>query len=214
MQLIQNKLLSSTLAGSLALLFVASLAGCSKTTPPPPPEESTSIAYKEGEAGLISVDTIKMSMKVVSINAAERALTLLGSDGEESTINVGPEALNFDQIKTGDMVNITLIEETVIAVFLADEAIPEEGSAGMVMLAAKGAKAGGVAVGTTIVTANVIAIDQPNHTAVLQFKDGSTRTVPVREDVDLSKYKIGEQVVFRFTVAVVISLQKQEASGN
>lgn len=52
-----------------------------------------------------------------------------------------------------------------------------------------------------------MAIDLEKHTATLKFEDGTAKTFPVRSDVDLSKGKIGEQVVFRITEMIAISVE-------
>ena len=75
-------------------------------------------------------------------------------------------------------------------------------------LAPKGAKPGGIMAETTQVTAKVTAIDAEHHKATLQFEDGTTRTVAVRPDVDLSKRKVGEKVVIRTTEALAIPVEK------
>jgi len=49
------------------------------------------------------------------------------------------------------------------------------------------------------IVASVKSIDSANRTAILQFSDGQTRTVHVRPDVDLSRYKVGDSVVIRVT---------------
>jgi hypothetical protein len=38
--------------------------------------------------------------------------------------------------------------------------------------------------------------------------DGTTKTIPVRKDVDLTKYAAGDEVVFRVTEAMAISVEK------
>lgn len=43
--------------------------------------------------------------------------------------------------------------------------------------------------------------------AILQFEDGSTRTVAVRPDVDLGKRKVGDRVVIRTTEALAITVR-------
>jgi len=61
---------------------------------------------------------------------------------------------------------------------------------------------------TTQVTAKVTAINAEQHTATLQFEDGSTRKVAVRPDVDLSKRKVGDKVAIRTTEALAIRVVK------
>jgi hypothetical protein len=79
-----------------------------------------------------------------------------------------------------------------------------------VLLAPKGARPGGLAAGTTTVTAKVTAIDQKKRTATLRFEDGSTKTFPVRSDVDLKQRKVGEQVTFRVTERIAINVEKPQ----
>ena len=194
----------------LALLPAAmlTLTSCSSTPTPPPPAEGTSrSAYQEGVPGGVIVNSLKVSARVTAIDKADRKLTLLGPDGEKSTVTVGPEAVNFDQIRVGDLVNATVTEQLVVS--LKDKDAPSVGGeSGVVMLAPKGARPGGLAAGTTTVMAKVMAIDQKKRTATLRFEDGSTKTFPVRSDVDLKQRKVGEQVTFRVTEKIAIDVEK------
>ena len=61
---------------------------------------------------------------------------------------------------------------------------------------------------TRQVTATVVGIDLEKRTATLGFQDGSTKAFPVRSDIDLSKHKVGEQVVFRITEMIAIRIEK------
>jgi hypothetical protein len=61
---------------------------------------------------------------------------------------------------------------------------------------------------TVQVTAKVTAIDLKNHKATLQFPDGTTKKIAVRKDVDLTKQKVGDEVVLRCTEALAISVEK------
>jgi hypothetical protein len=161
----------------------------------------------EGVAGGAVVQTSQLTATVVAINKASRRVTLLSADGIKQTVKVGPEAINFDQIRLGDTLKVEVTQELVVKMAAPGESA-DDGGAAVVALAPKGAKPGGVMAETTQTTAKVAAIDQQKRTATLQFQDGSTRTVPVRSDVDLSKYKVGDQVVFRVTEMVAITLGK------
>jgi hypothetical protein len=61
-------------------------------------------------------------------------------------------------------------------------------------------------------TAKVTAMDAEKHKATLQFEDGSTETVPVRPDVDLSRRKVGDKVVIHSTEALAIRIVKPQAN--
>ena len=89
----------------------------------------------------------------------------------------------------------------------ADET-PTDGGAQLVALAPKGAKPGAIMAETTRITAKVAAIDTEHRKATLQFEDGSRRTVPVRDDVDLGKRKVGDTVVIRITESLAIQVAR------
>jgi hypothetical protein len=192
---------------TLALLFAALCFLIACATPPPPGTTNTTVAVAEGVPGGIFVNTVEVSARVTAIDTTKRKLTLLLPDGEKTTVKVGPEAVNFDQIRSGDLIKATLTEELVV--YLDEEgASGPDGSAAVVALAPKGAKPGGVVAEAIQVTATVAAIDASNRTATLRFEDGHTKTFPVRADIDLSQRKVGDKVVFLVTEVIAISLEK------
>lgn len=159
-----------------------------------------------GIPGGAVVRTYELTATVTAMDRAARTLTLLGPDGIKQTVKVGPEAVNFDQIHAGDRLEITMVEQLVIFVASEGEA-PSDAAAQMVALAPEGAKPGGIMAETTQLTAKVTALDPEHHRATLEFEDGSTRTVPVRRDVDLGQREVGEKVVIRLTEAVALKVK-------
>jgi hypothetical protein len=206
---VRHEPLTAIVVSILALLFVGllTLTACSPTSPPPPAKETRSTDIQEGVPGGVIVNTLDVSARVTAIDTSNRKVTLLGPDGDKFTFKVRPEAVNFDQIRVGDLVNATVTEELVV--YLDEEgASAPDGSAAVVALAPKGAQPGGLVAETVQVTAKVIAIDQTNRTATLQFEDGSSKTLRVRDDIDLSRRKVGEKVVFQVTEMIAISVEK------
>jgi hypothetical protein len=191
----------------LLLAALCFLMACTTTSPPPAPTGESTAAMAEGVPGGVFVNTVEVKAKVTAVDTTKRKLTLLLPDGEETTVKVGPEAANFNQIQTGDLVTATLTEETVV--YLDEEGSDTtDGAAAMVALAPKGAQPGGLVAATFQVTARVAAIDATNRTATLRFEDGRTETFPVRADIDLSQRKVGEKVVFLITEMVALSVEK------
>ena len=191
----------------LAATAFVILTACSTTSPPPAPAGQSAAAIQPGVPGGVFVNTMEVSARVTAIDKAKRKVTLLAPDGKKYPVKVGPEAVNFDQIKVGDLVKATVTEELVI--FLDGEGAPaDEGVAGVVALAPKGAQPGGLVAQTAQVIGTVTAIDRTKRTATLRFDDGTTKTFPVREDIDLSKHEVGERVVFRVTEMIAISVEK------
>jgi hypothetical protein len=180
----------------------------STSTLPPAPEGGSAVVFEEGIPGGIIVNTVEVTARVIAIEYASRKATLEGPDGKTFDIKAGPEAVNFDQAQVGDLLKVTVTEELVAYLDKEGKSLPD-GSAAMVGLAPKGAKPGGVIAETTQVTATIIAIDSGARTATLQFEDGSSKTFPVRDDIDLTQYKAGEKVVFLITEMIAISVEKQ-----
>lgn len=193
---------------SVLVLAVWVLPGCASDPEPPPPPEATRVAaYDEGVPGGVMVETLQVSARVTAIDRAQRRVTLLGPDGDELQVKVGPAAANFDRIDVGDTVQVTLTEELVIAIGDAASA-QDDGSAAVVALAPVGAKPGGVVVETTRITGTVTAIDEQARIATLRFEDGSIRSFPVRDDVDLSQRRVGETVVFQVTERIALEVRE------
>lgn len=207
-KVIQPFILVSFVAALFALTACSTTSPTEKVTSLPAPEGSTSAAIKEGVPGGVFVNTVDVSAKITAIDAANRKVTLLGPDGKEFTVTVGPEAANFDQLRVGDLLNATVTEELVV--FLGEESsAASDGAAAVVALAPKGEQPGGVVAETMQVTATIKAIDPTRRTATLELEDGSSQTFPVRDDIDLSKRSVGEKVVFQVTEMIAISVEKQ-----
>ncbi|BBO74843.1 hypothetical protein DSCW_22600 [Desulfosarcina widdelii] len=215
---------------TMAVMLAAALIFSACTTPPPPPSPKggSSAAFETGVPGGVMVNTVEISARVTDIDYTRRTVVLLGPDGEKKHIAVGPQAVNFDQIRVGDLVKAHVTEELVVGLIEESTVVPEgkaltslgymdteevepmpDGAAGVVALAARGAQPGGLVAGTVRMIATVVAIDPVMRTAKLKFKDGRTRTFPVRDDIDLSRHQVGERVLFQITEMIAISVEKQ-----
>lgn len=194
------------------MLMAAALltfSSCSSVSLPPPTAVTTTTAYAEGIPGGVMVNAIEMSARVSAIDHVKRTATLLRSDDTSFTVKAGPEVINFDQIGLGDLVNLAMIEE--IAVYSQDAKAPAvDQSAVLVARAPKGAAPGGLMADTVQTVATVTAIDTKKRTATLRFQDDSEKTFAVRDDIDLTKHKIGEKVVFEVTEVLAIDVSKQQ----
>jgi hypothetical protein len=146
---------------------------------------------------------------VAAIDHANRNMTLVGPDGKKVDIKAGADLVSFDQLQVGDRLKFTLTEEIVVYLEKDGESIPDE-SKRKVTLTPKGARPGGVIADTTQVTATIMAMDSSGHTVTLQFADGSSKTSPVRDDIDLGRYTVGEKVVFLITEMVAIKVEKPD----
>jgi hypothetical protein len=212
----KNKL-QAVFAMMVAAAIIASSSGCSSK---PKNGAGVGAAYGErdqrheaasviryGEPGGITVSTYQETATVTSVDKASRRITLLTPGGAEMTSKAGPEVANFDQIEPGDKVRATLTEQLIVFVRDSHEP-PTQQQSRTLALAPAGSKPGGVVADTIEMTAKVVAIDVPRHEATVQFPDGRTQTFKVRNDVDLTKRRVGEEVVIHSTEAIAVSVEK------
>ncbi len=157
--------------------------------------------------GVVATETTTATATVQAVDPANRTVTLRSPDGTTSTYQVGKEAVNFDQIKVGDQVKITLVESLAVTIRKTDEP-PSTAESTAITRAPKGAMPGGVIVNTTELTARVTAIDTANRTVTLVGPAGNTRTLKVGPDVDLTKVQTGDNVVVRYTETLKIQVER------
>jgi len=194
------------LAIAVPILTLLVLASCAPNTEKTSrlPADSTVIQTKGGAA---LVETYTTTATVTAVDSQKRKVTLAGSDGRKSTYKADKQVVNFDQIKVGDQVNATFVEE--MAVFLSrDQAPPSLAEGTVVALAPKGARPGIVMADTVEVAVTVQKVDVTQRQVTLGFADGSSKTVKVGKGVDLTKINRGDDVTAQVTEAVAINVEK------
>lgn len=161
----------------------------------------------KAEPGAIAVETVRMTATVKAVDQRNRKVTLAGQNGKPVTYKVGKEAVNFDQIKVGDRVIVTVTE--ALAVFLRPQGTPPSvGEGAAVALAPKGAMPGGMVATTTEVTARVVAVDAASHHVTLKLPDGRKRRVSVNPGIDLAQVAPGNAVTVQVADELAISVER------
>ncbi|OPY81171.1 MAG: hypothetical protein A4E65_01209 [Syntrophorhabdus sp. PtaU1.Bin153] len=158
--------------------------------------------------GVIMIEAVSGVLVVDAVDPAKRTVSLKSDDGKIQTYKLGPEVRNFDQIKVGDVVNVTLFESVAVFVRKSDEN-PAAREVQTVRMAPKGTKPGVVVSDTTEVTAKVEALDYAKRTVTLKGPAGNMRTISVDEGVKrFDNIKVGDEVVLRITDAMAIAVEK------
>ncbi len=173
----------------------------------PSVQSNRTVSMESGVAGGTIEDKAVVNVTVSAIDPKTRDITLATNDGKKVTFTAGPEIRNFDQIHQGDKVEATIIQRMTVFVKSGNED-PTATHAAALARAPKGAQPGAIVAETFEVTATVKAIDTTNRTASLQFVDGTVRNVPVRSDVDLTRYHVGDTVVMRVQSSLGIIVEK------
>jgi hypothetical protein len=197
-------------AVTLASAALVVLVSCSSTPSPSKSNQPTNPAAYADQGnfeGQVVVNSITLTNTVVSIDAARRTIELKHEDGKITSCKCGPAVANFAQIKLGDQVKVTLVDE--MALFLKPARQTQSLTAtGATVGARLGAKPGVVSLDTLDFTAKVLAIDPWKHQVTLLTADGRTKPVQVGEFVNLADFNVGDQVVVRLTQALAILVEK------
>ena len=198
---------AALLASCLLIPSLTVMSGCgAKTTPPPANQSEVSVLSAPGVPGGVITVREQLNARVTAKDEQKRTVTLLGNDAKEQTIDVPEAAVNFPQLKVGDLVVATKTEEIAAVVIPAGVDVAQ-GEALVAALAEKGQKPGGAAAAVVQVRATVKAIDAATRTATIVADNGKQRVLPVRADIDLGRYKVGDQVVMRITSLMTVEVQ-------
>lgn len=153
-------------------------------------------------------DGVVVTAEVVAIDRVDRALALLGPDGNVVAVEVSHAARNFDQIEIGDQVKVAYYES--VALYLGKRGQKPDGTVGLVAArSAKGEMPAGIAVEAVDISAELQAIDKQKRAVTLELPDGRKVTTRVDKSVkDFDTLKVGDSIHARYTEAIAISVEK------
>jgi Cu/Ag efflux protein CusF len=153
-----------------------------------------------------------MTGTVKAINAETREITLMGEDGELTTITAGEEVERFSEIAVGDAITFDVytflkaefreptaeeIAEPVVIVAEAAKATMEDAPAGAVGAVMK-----------AVVTIEVL--DRVHMLATVQGPGGNYLTIQMEDKDLITKLHIGQVVILTYAEAIAVSLEKLE----
>jgi hypothetical protein len=183
---------------SLGLMFAC---GCSET-----PSETFAVdrTTVNGLPTVIATGTLKADVTVDAIDYSDRSIALTGPNGVTHIFTAGPEVVNFDQIKKGDIVKVEYFTRLAVSVRKVGAPLAA-GQVDALALAPVGAQPGVFATRTVTMNANVLSIDYGTRVVTLKPLSGDVVTFTVDPRVkDLDKVHVGDQVIFNYTEAVAI----------
>jgi len=197
------------IAGSVfvaAALAIIALAACASRPAERTTAASANKARVETWNGGTVVETYVVNGSIAALDARKRTLTLLGVDHQQRTYKTAQPLAGFDELKVGDRINATLIEE--LAVYVSRDKPPPRFTEGTAVALAPRAANRIVMADTVEVTANVLSVDAAQGKVTLSMMDGTPKTMRVGKGVDLTKIRTGDNITAAVTEAVAILLEK------
>jgi hypothetical protein len=168
--------------------------------------------HKSTKQGMVSGGRVEqVSATVTAVDAANRLVTLKGKSGDEEVIKVGPDVKNFDQIKAGDKVVVTLSQGVVLYLAAPGTKAPEPSVTVGGESAKPGAKPAAEVAATIKGQVTVTAIDMKTRMVTLTGQEGRKYKVKAGKEIPLEKLKIGDKVNGEYTETVAIAVEPAKA---
>nr|MBL8410730.1 hypothetical protein [Dechloromonas sp.] len=186
----KKRILTAILAASLPFLTHAQNA----------PQAEAVVASAPGQG--LAAESIQVQGKVKAIDKKKRNVVVVGEQGNEVTITVGPEARNFDQLRKGDIVTLTYVQALVIELQkVSGKVVSERLESEQAVRTKLGDKPGGIVQRSIRVVAEVMAVDTSKNMVTLR---GPKRTVEmaVNNPAQLKEVKVGDQIEAVYLEAV------------
>jgi len=185
--------------GGVAVLAFA--LGASPASAADVPAPATRTTTQQGDGTTTQTQTTRATVAVTAIDKNARKVTVKGSDGEKTDIQVPADVKEFDKLKVGDKIDIDYTES--IAISMAPKGTkPNEME--------RVATVPGAAGREVTVTAEILKIDLGANKVTLKVPGGKHKTVTVQDpdlQAKLPSLKKGQVVMFQYTEAVAAAIQ-------
>lgn len=168
------------------------------------PQAAVVVEKTPGTAAV--TEAIQVQGKIKSVDKKSRSVVVVGPSGNEILMTLGDEVRNFDQIKAGDLVTLTMMHALALELRkVANDGIRERVDSENVRAAKPGEKPGVVVEKSVRVIANVVAVNPKAQTVTLR---GPKRTLELalKDANTLQNVKVGDQVEAVYVEAVALSV--------
>lgn len=143
---------------------------------------------------------------VTKIDKKTRTIFFKNNEGESKFV-AGPEIKNFDQIKKGDLLNVTY--ETAVAIELIktkSDGIRSRVDTPSETVGKAGEKPSRTITNTTTIIADIVAVDRAKKTVSVKGPSGNITVVTVKNPQLLADVNVGEQVKVVYFDAMAASI--------
>ncbi|BDW10840.1 hypothetical protein PSHI8_09220 [Polynucleobacter sp. SHI8] len=162
------------------------------------------IAVDAGPGMLNALEGVQFQGKFKSVDAKTRKVVIVGPEGRELEAILGDEVKNFDKIKVGDIVTMTITKVIVSDVKVINNGIKEREETLSYSRAKTGDKPAGIVEHQVKLVADVTAIDAKKNIVTLK---GPYKTVQVALTPEILKgVKVGNQIEAIITQNIAVQV--------
>jgi len=186
-----------------SILFAAVVSALALV--PPAIAQSSGAAVTRAPGKVSMSQAMEGSATIAAIDKASRTITLKRTKGDEVKVVAGPEVKNFDQLKVGDVVNVTYLESLALELKKGGGLKVEKTEKAGVVGAQPGATPAGAAGRQVTVVGDVIKLDAATQTITVK---GPERTVELkaRDPEQFKLIAVGDQIQATYTEALAVSV--------
>jgi len=162
------------------------------------------IAVDAGPGMLKALEGVQFQGKFKSVDLKTRKVVIVGPEGRELEAILGDEVKNFDKIKVGDIVTMTITKVVVSDVKVINNGIKEREETVSYSRAQSGDKPAGIIEHQVKIVADVIAIDAKKNIVTIK---GPYKTVQVAVGPEVLKgVKVGNQIEAIITQNIAVQV--------
>ena len=191
----------------LGLLSLLVATGCATSSDKTPPKEEKPVVTQPEDPTIGLRETLTATATVRAINLQTRQVTLKTGDGKTFDLKVGDAVRNLEQVKVGDKVVVTYYTALLV------QMTTKKGNGITVRtdtLSAGRAESGqmpaGIVTDTVKVTANILSVNKKTHKILVKGPNRAV-TLSVPADMDINKFKVGDQVDAEYVQALAINVE-------
>ncbi len=185
---------------AMGALVAAMLAG--------PAAAQTGMVAVGSAPGMASMaETAEVNGTITAIDAATRVVDLLGEGGNELSVTAGPEVRNFDQLKVGDTVTLSMTKALTLELKKGSTAVISRTDDVAGARAESGEQPGGVIGRKVTIMAEVTAKDAEAQTVTLQGPERSIE-LPIQDPAQFALISVGDRVEATYVEAVAVSVEQ------
>jgi hypothetical protein len=162
------------------------------------------IAVDAGPGMLKALEGVQFQGKFKSVDLKTRKVVIVGPEGRELEAILGDEVKNFDKIKVGDIVTMTITKVVVSDVKVINNGIKEREETVSYSRAQSGDKPAGIIEHQVKIVADVTAIDAKKNIVTIK---GPYKTVQVAVGPEVLKgVKVGNQIEAIITQNIAVQV--------
>ncbi|MDR2549934.1 MAG: hypothetical protein LBD10_07035 [Desulfobulbus sp.] len=200
-----NKLLNTAI---MALMAVTLISCAQHGTPGAATQEAPAQDAKASALDIQRSTARSTTATVEAVDLKTRMVKLRSFEGRLFDIHVGKEAVNLNQVRRGDTVEITYAQELEVRMAEPGEVLNDVTR--VIGNAEPGAKPRGIGVTEAHVTATIMDIDKTGESVLLKFADGVVTSVKVQNPANLDKVKVGDTIAITYIEAIDIVVKSKK----